>query len=239
MTCPDDHAHADTSTCYLNHGCRCSACRTGRAEYRYWVRHMRAAGRHEAFSGALIDATGTRRRLQALMSLGWSQRAIAAHADSDQNRISHQLHGDRITRAGAARIAAVYEHLSAHLPPTDTPGQRMSVFRVRAQARRQGWVPPLAWDDIDNDPAPATATREALLVDEVAVANAIAGHLVAPLTTAERHQAVRRLHALHLFDSEIAARCGVNVKTIERDRNALGLHGWAKTVDGGVLERAA
>lgn len=233
-TCPDDHNHGETSTCYINHGCRCPSCRTSRAEYSYWKRHMIRAGRQDAFTGALIDATGTRRRIQALMALGWSQGAIAAAASTDQNRVSSQLHADRVTRAGAAKIAAAYERLSFRIPATDTLGARMGVSRVRAIARRNNYAPPLAWDDIDTDPEPATAEPSAA-VDDVAVDLAVHGHRVR-LTPAERRACVVLLHAQRYSDGLIGDTIGCTSKTVERIRAELHL---AAHDQNDVIDRSA
>lgn len=251
VICPANHIHAETSTCYVTHCCRCDACRQGRAEYSYWARHMVASGRRDTFRGALIDATPTRRRIQALMALGWSQPQIAKAAGSDQNRVSSQLHAERITRGGAAKVAAAYELLSFRLPPTTTRNERVGVNLVRALARRNRWLPPLAWDDIDNDPDPRAALTNtgeggeegaeeagapAPILDDVAIDLAIQGHPV-HLTPAERRACVAALHAKRYSDPLIAETIRCNVKTVGRIRDELHLP--AHEQDDDVLTRRA
>jgi len=62
-----------------------------------------------------------------------------------------------------------------------------------------------------------------LEVDEMAVERAIAGNPPATLTCAEREEAVRRLHALHLTDPQIAERTRLCGQTVLRIRKRLGL----------------
>ena len=80
--CPPDHAHAATATCYTGHACRCQPCRDAGTEYKYWRSHMVAAGRTDLLD-LIVDATGTRRRLQALQALGHSGVTLAHHLGVD------------------------------------------------------------------------------------------------------------------------------------------------------------
>lgn len=97
-----------------------------------------------------VTDIGVQRRAQALAALGWSSTQIAAHAGihheyvrNTQNQTQkHYLH--QATRDG---IVAAFEALHMSTPP---PNRWVS--RVRSVALAKGWVPPLAWDDID-DPA--------------------------------------------------------------------------------------
>jgi len=102
--------------------------------------------------GATMDATGTRRRLQALVAIGWSGRALAGRLGIEPAHLSRILRGRRAVSAGTARgVRALYDELWDQPPPQDTRGERISVAKARAHAARQGWPPPLAWDDDDID----------------------------------------------------------------------------------------
>jgi hypothetical protein len=117
------------------------------------------------------------------------------------------------------KIAAVYETLSMRVPENSRP-----VAQVRASARRNGYVPPLAWNDIDLDEAPVeTATTDD--IDEVAVTLACQGIKVT-LTPQERREAVRRLHAERYTDPLIAETIGCGTKTALLIRQELGLKTW-------------
>ncbi len=106
-------------------------------------------------SAAVVDATGTRRRLQALVWLGYSQARLAAELGMHRHNVSKVLGRDRVHAATARDVRAAYDRLGNAPPAADTPGQRKSVTRAHGLARARGWAPPLAWDNIDDpDEAP-------------------------------------------------------------------------------------
>lgn len=93
--------------------------------------------------GSFTDALGARRRLQALVALGWTQTEIATRigwTTANLNRITLG-HVAQVTRATHTLIDELYEQLSMRPGPST---------RAQGVARRRGWVPPLAWDDIDD-----------------------------------------------------------------------------------------
>lgn len=222
--CPPDHKHGDTRTCYTSHACRCDECRTATKEYAYYQRHMHAAGRTHVLDQQ-VDATGTRRRIQALMCLGWSHLALERLTGIRHEVLSSQLYSPTVTRSSANRMVDLYDRLSLTTPPTTTTSERISVNRTRALARRRGWAPPLAWDDIDNDDAPAELIGE-IDVDEVAVELALAGRRVR-ITPAERRVCVRILHSRQWSDGAIAAQLRCADKTVGRIRDELNLPAWS------------
>jgi hypothetical protein len=97
----------------------------------------------------LADATGTVRRIRALMRMGWTATQIAAHVGGSKQNIIQMTDGPWVYPATARRVAAVYDRLWDKEPP----GGR-SVHTVN-RAIRKGWAGPLHWDDIDTDPEPA------------------------------------------------------------------------------------
>ncbi|OYC97234.1 hypothetical protein CI089_01390 [Microbacterium sp. Yaish 1] len=170
--------------------------------------------------GTLVPAEGTRRRLQALACLGWSGAAIAAIAGVSLDTVHRISSAPTVRVVVRNAITAAYDRLWNQEPPTDTKAQRQSRTFALHTAQAAGWVPPLAWDDIDTDPEPQQG--EDAGVDEIAIALAVDGQPVR-LTREERHIALRELHAFGHLDSELAARLGVDVRTIDRDRKLLGL----------------
>lgn len=99
--------------------------------------------------GAQVDATGTRRRLQALATLGWTIQALADRAGLDRQRFDKAIRGGRyVTSETAEAVRRLYDALWSTRPS----GGRSEATRRRAA--RLGWAAPLAWDDetID-DPA--------------------------------------------------------------------------------------
>jgi transcriptional regulator with XRE-family HTH domain len=109
---------------------------------------------------AVVDATGTRRRVQALVAVGWSQAHIAAQVGLTPSGMSRLLlHQDQVTAATARAVRAVYDELWDQAPPEGTHWEKASAARARNHALASGWAPPAAWDDdrIDDPQAPEPA----------------------------------------------------------------------------------
>jgi hypothetical protein len=137
----------------------------------------------------LVESAGTVRRIQALMVLGWTAQLIGEYAGSSEDSVRVLLRRQGKCRASTARrIAAAYRQLSM------TPGPSN---RGRIAALGKGWVPPLAWDNIDRDPRPpavATVSQLHADVDQVVVLRALNGQRV-KANPAERSEVIRRWEA--------------------------------------------
>lgn len=109
--------------------------------------------------GALtIDATGARRRIQALYALGWTFDELGECMGGGKNRAHRIAHGTHCTDRGIyavthRRVVALYDELSSKRP------EGWIAERTRANAARLGWLVPAMWDDIDRDPEPTTSGR--------------------------------------------------------------------------------
>lgn len=102
---------------------------------------------------ALIGATGTVRRLQALAVAGWPSRCLGAQLGNARTRVPKLLRERHVTVRTARRVAALYVRLSTVDPATHgaTPEE---IARVKARAAALGWAPASAWDeDRIDDPA--------------------------------------------------------------------------------------
>lgn len=101
----------------------------------------------------LVDATGTRRRLEALATLGHTGRSIGTAmgrpASSSRALVSSWRHHTRtwIDARTAADVARIYPELAQH---------RGTNSLVRIQALRAGLLPPEAWTGCDIDDPNAT-----------------------------------------------------------------------------------
>ena len=164
---------------------------------------------------ALQDGTGTRRRIQALVAAGWTQRHLAARLNMHERHISSLTRASKVQRHTADAIAKIYTSLVG-LNPLDhgvTPHeQRTSVGR----AQRLGWQPASVWDKDIDDPAADPRVPDSKAVDDEAVQRVIDGATVA-LNRPERITTARILHAeqgLSLVDT--AQRLGLNPRTILR-----------------------
>jgi transcriptional regulator with XRE-family HTH domain len=100
---------------------------------------------------APVDATGTRRRIQALVAMGWSQSKIAARLGVQPTNLGKTMNGDKVHAATARAVRALYDELWDRQPPEVTHHDRVAASRARNHARTHDWVSPLAWDDDEID----------------------------------------------------------------------------------------
>lgn len=148
---PDDRRHG-TNAGYIAHIRAnqpvCDACHAAHRRYEKRRRYEFDAGRPR-----LIEAIGSRRRLQALVAIGWTYPKIAERLGTSPDLV-HRIVSryELIRRSAAAEISALYDQMSMELPPRDTRQQKRDASYAQTVARKHGWAPPLAWDDID-DPA--------------------------------------------------------------------------------------
>ncbi len=171
----------------------------------------------EGTSEPFVPALGTRRRIRALIALGWTHAEISRRSGHRTNVVVNQQ-GRWVTASLHTDIARVYDDLCMTPGPSDLN---------RRRAIRLGYAPPLMWDDIDHDAEPADTDLEDSEqddIDETAVERAVAGEPAA-LTGAERREAIRRLSATRepLSDKAIAQRIGSAQETVLRIRKELGI----------------
>lgn len=101
---------------------------------------------------ARTPATGTARRVQALMARGFTQTYLAQRTDSHHSNLRKILDGTHVTARRARQIIALYDELWDKDPTACgiTPG---AARYARNLAAARGWAPPAAWDDDTiNDP---------------------------------------------------------------------------------------
>lgn len=108
---------------------------------------------------------GVQRRLRALAVIGYSAKEIADRAGiayPESIKALRRESSREFVRAGLAEaICRVFDEL--HM--VSAPSTRASV-RLARMAVRQGWVPPLAWDDIDYDPEPPRQEGKVTVAEE-------------------------------------------------------------------------
>lgn len=190
-------------------GCRCP---DARDDWRIYKKRRR---QHRDQPG-YADPRPSARRVQALMAIGWTVRDIAVRlgwspTSRNATRISRET---RLYRHTATAIAQLYDELSG------TPGPSRITER---RARQAGYLPPLAWDDIDAGTLAdaATSTNADNQVDEIAVVRAINGHPPAKLRRVDRLAAIARLAAHGMPSTDIADRLRCGVDRVRTDRNTL------------------
>lgn len=172
-----------------------------------------------AAAHAVVSATGARRRIQALCAIGWGFRAQAELAGWPRDRWHRINREERILAATAQLVRDVYRQLSMTPAPTG-----YASTRIRKVAARDGWFPPLAWDDeCLDDPAatpcvvPAVADSDPR-ADELAVQHAAAGHAV-ELDPITRVELVRRLTDANYTTEQIATLAQTTVHNVGRIRS--------------------
>jgi hypothetical protein len=189
------HEHGDYLR-YKQDGCRCVKCRAAEA--------ARAARRYrlEAYGmwQPTISPVGARRRLEALMTMGWPTAAVAAMCGMQQPFAARILQPNRrcVHLSTHRRIAAVYDELWDKRPPETTKAERHRASRARNTARARGYAVPLAWDeDTIDDPSAVPARR---------------GRLV----TGYQRDRYLDLISIGCTHSEIALKYGVDIESVAR-----------------------
>ena len=141
MICPPDHQHGASNVCYVKHSCRCDDCTLFNTEYAYWRRYQKES--------LTVDSEPYRRKLRALHALGWTRPMLAHESGAGAALYQNVMYRRRVHRTTARLIDAQYERLSMRLPAPSTSRERADSILTRRRARAKGWLPPLAWDDIE------------------------------------------------------------------------------------------
>lgn len=165
-------------------------------------------------AGRLIDATPTRRRVEALMAIGWTAMAQAQRSGLPRAVPAKALHSGYVHVATARAIAALYEHLW-ETPAPESYGRTMAL----RYAYQHGFHLPQAWDDIDApDAVPHDPTEPDPLPDEVLVALALKEQW--PLVRIERRidraAVVTALAGTGIAPSTVAARLKTSTPVVTK-----------------------
>jgi len=124
------------------------------------------AVRLDLADGARIDSTGTTRRIQALVAVGWSQSQLAARLGILRSNFTAIAQGRTdVTVAHAKAVSALYEQLWDQVPEHAQWRAHIAYSRAVNYAAAAGWVPPMAWsEETIDDPSvrrPRRARRSA------------------------------------------------------------------------------
>jgi hypothetical protein len=155
-----------------------------------------------------VDATGARRRVQALMWMGWPAVTLADRLGIRPGTLSSEISRGRMSHRLHRAIVDLYDELA------DTPGPSRG---SAGKARGYGYLPPAAWDDDIDDPDAVPMTQPDVdLVDEVAVERVIQGGDPSSLTTAERAFAVKTMAGRGYTKTSIATALRCSSVTVYR-----------------------
>jgi hypothetical protein len=186
----------------------CDACSTAAWRRRKRNSYLAAIGRP-----ATVPKHGLVRRVHALQAIGWTQPQIAAAAGLSIKTLRNPLlRGSTAYRCTHEAVAEAFERLCMTLPPETTPQQRRDAAYARTVAARNGWAPPLAWDDIDDpDERPKVGTQDDRrdAIDPVTVDRLLAGQHV-PSTPTEKREAMRRWLAAGRSERSLCVAHGWN-----------------------------
>lgn len=132
-----------TWQCYRRTRCARPECLAAWQRYkkgRVYARHLGVPPTH-------TDSTGTHRRIQALMFMGYSGHWLAHELGWKSNSdVVRLLQRPTVNIQTAERVKRVYDEYAM------TPGPRDRwANRVRSHARAKGYLSPLNWDDDEID----------------------------------------------------------------------------------------
>jgi hypothetical protein len=165
----------------------------------------------------MVPSLGTRRRIGALVALGYTYAAIGERAGVTLSAVYRTLQRpSTIRREVAERYAAIYDELCMTPPPRDTRQQKRDYAYAQTVARRNNWLPPLAWVDIDDPNEQPNLSAKDHGVDHVVVDRLLSGDFSVTANRAEREEVVRRWSGT---DNELERRTGWNVARIRRGMN--------------------
>lgn len=144
-----------------------------------------------------VSALGTRRRVQALVRIGWPYSELTRRTGLGATTLRKVIYRERLTVGVAEKVAAVYRELA------EKPGPSA---RATTLATRKGFLSPAAWGDDIDDPA---ARPNATGYDEDRVRAYLSGGRPAALTKADKAEAVSRLVDSGLTPLDAARAVGV------------------------------
>lgn len=196
-----------TYPAYQHAGCRCPDARE--AWRLYYFKH-----RHKLLSPAWVESTGARRRVRALMRVGFTSWDITRAAVNAGFLVSRYTvvplamsRNSRISATTHNAVKAAYDSLSGLF------GE--SVTNI-ACSRRKGWPSPLAWEGVDIDdpnkkPQGLRALNESDDWDWVIVERAKKGQLAwSQLNDSERVRTVTELLDANASKTSIMTTLKIN-----------------------------
>lgn len=160
-----------------------------------------------------IDSTGTTRRLQALVRIGWTYGEISRRSGVNDASLRIVADRPRVAATTASAVAEAYDDLY-HSDGPSAP--------AKTAGRRLGFEPPDAWDEDTIDDPDATPRTAIVEVDEVLVERVVSGkvngktgHKVSvPLP--DRVEAVRRMLPMGITPTAMADRMGTSKEIVDR-----------------------
>ena len=175
-------------------------------------------------AGCRVPAAGSLRRVQALVAAGWPLPTLAQRLGRRPGNLRRTMTANTVTAATARQITTLYDELRDRPPPNTTAVERANASRARTEADQAGWLPPLAWEDIDHDnddqdEGSGQGGEGESWLDEIAIEQGMRGES-AGLSHAERDEAIARLTHRGVAASHIATLLGTSSRNVVRRRAA-------------------
>ena len=221
MTCPPEHRHAENTVCYIQHKCRCAACREAMRARELRRRKLKAYGRWDT---GLVDAAPVRAHVEFLRSCGMGWKFIGevsgvGHTAMEQLIYGRKDSGDgprkgepqkRIGREKAEKILAVR--------PVLRPGRNVPSVGTRRRLQALIWA---GW------PVSELAKRLDASADSLRHLLRVGGEV-----TAARHHAVKVLFA-ELFNVDPPQATPTERGNVTKARKWARANGWVSALAWG------
>ncbi|GAA3948080.1 hypothetical protein [Microbacterium soli] len=110
--------------------------------------------------GQKVASVGAIRRLQALVHAGWSMSKLAQRLDLSPSNFGSLMERDEVLVSTWIAVRDLFVELWDQEPPHADWHDKTAYSRSKRYAQARGWLPALAWDDIDTDPAPAVVEAD-------------------------------------------------------------------------------
>ncbi|WP_028654869.1 hypothetical protein [Nocardioides sp. J54] len=99
-----------------------------------------------------VNPIGAMRRVQALCAIGYALHWQGTRLNYQKANMWALVRGDKpyITGAVDRRIRELYDELCMKPRTSTLSTEKASITKAHRMAAREGWAPPLAWDNIDD-----------------------------------------------------------------------------------------
>lgn len=164
----------------------------------------------KSMSRGKVDPASTIRRIQALAAFGYSLNKQAELLGINGPQYALILDQMKITRATYLKVRQLYERLELVPAVANSRTEQSGITRSIRRAKANGWLPPLAWDDIENGIVGPEAEEQTLDLAKLAQIND--GHKM-KLNRMELKELVIKLHRQGLSALEIDRRLGKKPST--------------------------
>lgn len=128
----------------------------------------------DSSGGVLVDSLGLIRRVQALACLGYSMNWQAEALGITPGNFALMLKRNRVSASTWHKVNDLFVKYHLVKRVASNRHEQAGITKALNQAKKNKWVPPLMWDNIDLDASPAVIEYEPT-VDDVLLYDLVAG----------------------------------------------------------------